>query len=172
MADAAGWLDYGILGVILLSALVSFIRGFLREAFSLATWLAAFWVAITFNDDMAELLITHIKQAELRAVVSFGALFIGTLIVGGIINFMLGSLMHRVGLSGTDRLLGVLFGVGRGILLVALLLALASLSSLPNQLWWQQSQLVPYFKPLQEWLVQFIPQVNPEQASQLVLLTK
>lgn len=172
MVDAVAWFDYGILGIILLSALISFIRGFLREVFSLVTWIAAFWVAITFNEELTARLATHIAQTELRVAVSFGILFMGTLLVGGIINFLLGSLMQRAGLSGTDRLLGVLFGLGRGILFVALLLALASLSSLPKQLWWQQSQLVPYFKPLQEWIVQFIPQVNAETTAELRIPTK
>lgn len=162
MGELSSWLDYAILAIIVLSTLISLIRGFVREALSLVTWATAFWLAITFNPSLSQYLQATIQQAELRTAASFGILFVGTLLVGGIINFMLGSLMQRVGLSGTDRMLGMLFGLGRGILLVALLLSLGSFTSLAQHEQWKSSRLVSYFTPLEQWMRQFMPDFKTE----------
>ena len=168
MVNMTPWLDYSILSIILLSSLISLIRGFVREALSLVTWIAAFWVAINFNDELMEYLKSAIHQPEMRMAVSFGILFVGTLITGGIINFILGSLMQKAGLSGTDRMLGILFGIGRGILFVALLLLVAGLTPLPEQPWWKQSQLVTYFTPLENWMGQFMPRLQVDKPLELM----
>lgn len=170
MTQLTSWLDYGIIGIILLSAFISLIRGFVREALSLMSWIAAFWVAITFNSELAAQLNNMISMPEVRTAASFGILFVATLITGGIINFVLGSLMQRAGLSGTDRMLGMLFGIGRGILLVALLLLLVSLTALPKQTAWQQSQLISYFAPLESWMAQFMPRLQVDEQHQLLTL--
>jgi len=171
VVETTSWLDYALIGIILLSSIISLIRGFVREAFSLATWIAAFWVAINFNEELADHLKNTLSQAEVRVAASFGILFVVTLLMGGIINFMLGNLLQRAGLSGTDRMLGVLFGVGRGIMLGALLLLLGSLTPFPNQPWWQQSQMLPYFQPLEKWMAQFIPQSQVKTDSEIELST-
>ncbi len=166
MGEITSWLDYVLIGIILLSGFISLIRGFVREAFSLVTWIAAFWIAISFNEALAEYLQNSIAQTEIRVAASFGILFVATLLIGGIINFILGSLMQHAGLSGTDRMLGVLFGLGRGILLAALLLLLASFTPLPQQVWWKQSQLLPYFEPLEQWMAQFLPRLQADKSTE------
>jgi membrane protein required for colicin V production len=172
VGESTSWLDYALISIILLSGIISLIRGFVREAFSLVTWIAAFWVAISFNDELAEYLKNSIAQTEVRVAASFGILFVATLLVGGILNFILGSLMQHAGLSGTDRMLGVLFGLGRGILLAALLLLIASLTPFPQQAWWTQSQLVTYFEPLEQWMAQFLPRLQLDKATEITLVTK
>lgn len=172
MGEITSWLDYVLIGIILLSGFISLVRGFVREAFSLVTWIAAFWVAISFNETLAEYLKNGIAQTEIRLAASFGILFVATLLIGGIINFILGSLMQHAGLSGTDRMLGVLFGLGRGILLAALLLLIGTLTPFPQQAWWKQSQLLPYFEPLEQWMGQFLPRLQADKLSEITLFTK
>jgi membrane protein required for colicin V production len=169
VAETTSWLDYALISIVLLSALISLIRGFIREAFSLMTWIAAFWIAINFNEELAGYLKTSITHPEVRVAASFGILFVATLLVGGIINFVLGSLMQKAGLSGTDRMLGVLFGLGRGILLASLILLLASFTPLPQQIWWKQSQLLSYFEPLEQWMAQFVPRFEAAKGNEFVL---
>lgn len=152
------WLDYSIIGVILLSILISLIRGFFREAFSLVTWVAAFWVAFTFYGILAELLVKHFHSPTVRMIVAFGVLFVASLIIGALVNFLIGQLVDRTGLSGTDRLLGVIFGCARGVMLVTILLMMARLTPLPTEDWWKGSMLIPQFHPLETWLQGYMPQ--------------
>ena len=64
---------------------------------------------------------------------------------------------QRTGMSGTDRLIGMVFGAARGILLVAILVLLAGLTPLPEEAWWVRSTLVGYFEELAFWLRDLMP---------------
>lgn len=146
------WADWAIVGILLFSALVSVTRGFLKEMMSLAIWLSAALVASIFHDQMAELLVSFIETPSLRMIAAWGILFVAVLIIGGVINFFLGKLVKATGLTGTDRFMGFLFGLLRGVIVVMVFLVLAS-QSLPvkEDLWWQQSTLIPEFMVYEEW---------------------
>ncbi len=150
------WVDYAILGVIVVSVIVSVIRGFMREALSLISWVLALWVALSFADDLAVQLNNVIAQPQIRLAVAFVMLFVITLFIGGLFNFIFGGLVQRSGLTGTDRSLGMVFGFARGGLVVALLLLIGSLSALSDSEWWKSSALIPYFKPFAVWLKSFL----------------
>lgn len=150
------WVDYAIFGIIALSALISLVRGFMREALSLAAWVLAFWVAWMFFRDLA-LHLEWITLPSARLIAAFALLLIATLMVGGLVNFLMCQLVEKTGLSGTDRLIGVLFGAARGALLVAILVLLAGLTPFPNDPWWQQSELIAYFQELAIWLRGLLP---------------
>ena len=151
------WVDYVIVGVIVLSALVSLIRGFIREAVSLLTWVVAFWVSWTFFRDLAEVFAPWFDTPSVRLGISFVILLLLTLIIGAVVNFFLGQLVDRTGLTGTDRLFGVVFGVARGVLLVAIIVLLAGLTPLPEDSWWKESQLIVYLQELAIWMRGFLP---------------
>ena len=150
------WVDYIILGIIGISALISLARGFVREAFSLAAWVLAFWVAWSFFRDLSPHL-DWFKTPSVRLAISFVILFLVTLMLGGLVNFLIGQLVDKTGLGGMDRLLGMLFGAVRGVILVVILVILAGLTPLPNDPWWQQSQLIVYFQELAIWLKSLLP---------------
>ena len=151
------WLDIVILGIILLSALISLVRGFVREAFSLAVWVLAFWVSWSFFRDLEVPLQAWIESPTVRVGVAFAALMIATLVVGGLVNFLIIQLVQRTGMSGTDRLIGMVFGAARGVLLVAVLVLLAGLTPMPEEDWWRESGLVGYFQELSYWLRDLLP---------------
>ncbi|MCB1762576.1 MAG: CvpA family protein [Gammaproteobacteria bacterium] len=151
------WVDYIIIGVIGLSALISLIRGFVREALSLAVWVLAFFVAWTFFRELAQHL-TWFSLPSVRLGVALAILFLTTLLVGGLVNYLVGQLVDKTGLTGTDRLIGMLFGAARGVLLVTLLILLAGLTPLPNDPWWNESQLIGYFQELALWLKTLLPE--------------
>ena len=150
------WVDYIILGIIGLSAVISLVRGFVREALSLAVWVLAFWVAWTFFRELAEQ-IDWFTVPSVRLCVSFAILFIATLMLGALVNFLVGQLVDKTGLSGTDRLIGIFFGAARGALLISVLVLLAGLTPFPNDPWWHESQLIGYFQELALWLKELLP---------------
>jgi len=152
------WTDYGILILVLISVVISLMRGFVREALSLVTWILAFWVGFTFYPYLSVYLTGYIASASLQTVVAFLILFITTLVVGTLVNFLIAQLVHKTGLSGTDRLLGVLFGFGRGVLVIGILVLFAGMTSFPRDAWWQHSVLLAYFKPVAFWLKGFFPE--------------
>jgi membrane protein required for colicin V production len=151
------WIDYVILGVIGLSTIISLVRGFVREALSLVVWVFAFWVAWTFFRELAGHLGVF-SVPSVRLGVAFAILFIATLIVGALVNYLIGQLVDKTGLSGTDRLIGMLFGAARGALLVAVLVLLAGLTPFPEDPWWQESSLLGHFQELATWLKGLLPE--------------
>lgn len=152
------WADFIILGLIGLSMLISLFRGFVREVMALAVWVAAFWVAITFSDEARDLLSGHIELPSAQVAVAYAGLFIATLIVGGMINFLLGKLIEQTGLSGTDRFVGLFFGAARGLVLITAAVLFAGLTPFPQDGWWQQSRLLPWFEQLSQWSVTRLPE--------------
>jgi len=103
------WFDIAILAVILISTLISLVRGFVKESISLATWIIAGFIAITYYLVLSDYLLPYIDSPTISQAAAFAALFISTLIVGAIINFMVSQLVTRTGLSGTDKMLGMIF---------------------------------------------------------------
>ena len=151
------WLDLLILGVIALSALISLIRGFVKESISLLSWIAAGIVAFRYFSPLAELLEPYLADPTIRSMAAFAVLFISTLIIGAIINFIMSQLVSKTGLSGTDKALGVVFGGARGVLIVTMIVLLASLTPMPEAQWWQDSAMVGFFQQLAEWVKGIIP---------------
>ena len=109
------------------------------------------------SDDFSQYLIQWISLPSARLGVSFAIIMITVLILGGIINYLLTQLVEHTGLSGTDRMLGIFFGIGRGAIIVAIIILLAGLTALPQDPWWNQSLLIVYFQELSLWLKSFLP---------------
>ena len=151
------WIDYTIIAIIALSVLISVMRGFVREVISLVIWVAAIAVSFIFYRYIANLMVNIIHSDEVRLIVSFVGLFLATLVLGMLINYLIGQLVSNTGLSGTDRVLGIIFGIARGILVVVLMMMLVGLTPFAKESSWQESVLVPHFQPLESWLSNFLP---------------
>lgn len=150
--------DVIILLIILASGLLALRRGFTREAFSLLTWVAAFVIARLFSPGLEVMLDELVDTPSARAAMAFGLLFAATLVVGALINHLLGELVRVTGLSNTDRMFGVAFGLLRGMLLVVVLVALAR-HPFGADPWWQESRLIPVFSAFEDWTVQVVTQL-------------
>ena len=149
--------DMVVLGVIAISILVGAIRGFIKEAFSLAVWAAAFLVAFQYSGMLALQLESHIELPSARNALAFSGLFLVVLLIGGLLTFLIGKLVEKTGLSGTDRLLGGVFGGIRGLVLVIALMLVAGLTPVPQDPWWKSSRSIQSLLPLAEWSAQFLP---------------
>jgi len=146
------WADLAILGILLVSSLISLKRGFVKEALSLAGWVAAFVIAMLFSGSLATLLANSIESPSVREMVAFAVLFAATLIVSAMANYLIGEVVKMTGLSGTDRLFGMLFGLFRGFIVVmALLLLLPPLVPINQEVWWRESLLIPHFMSMEGW---------------------
>jgi membrane protein required for colicin V production len=151
------WVDYLIIAIIGLSALISLVRGFVRETVSLLAWVIGFVVAWSYFRDLSLQLAPWVETPSLRLGLAFAILLLVVLLLGAIAGFLVGQLVDKTGLSGTDRLLGVLFGAARGAVLVAILVLLAGLTPFPQDTWWDDSRLIVHFQHLAVWLLSLLP---------------
>lgn len=159
------WIDVVILALIVLSAVLSLFRGFVKEALALASWLVALWVAMTFYENFALILAEWISVPSAQKVTAFVLLFIGVLLLGALVNYLAGKLVAKTGLTGTDRMLGIVFGAARGAVIVALLVLFAGLTPMPQDAWWQGSQLIGYFEEFAMWIREYLPTDMAENIS-------
>ena len=151
-ANSMATVDWLIIAVVVLSTLLSLKRGFVKEVLSLLTWVVAFVVSIKFADQMQALLIEQVQNDQIRYIVAFVSLFIASLVVGALVSFLLGSLIQVTGLSGTDRVLGMVFGFARGSLIIVAFISLLSLSpAIEETEFWKTSQLIPQLGQLNDW---------------------
>lgn len=164
--------DITVLAIIAISILVGALRGFVKEAFSLAVWAAAFFVAFQFSGTLALQLAGFVELPSARTAMAFAGLFLGVLLVGGLVTYLIGKLVEKTGLSGSDRLLGAVFGGVRGLFLILVLMLVAGLTPIPTDPWWKDSRSIQSLMPLAQWASQFLPDsiaehldLSPEEIS-------
>ena len=151
------WVDWLIVAIIGLSAAISLIRGFVTEALSIVIWILALWAAFHFTAPFAQVFLGGIELASVRLAVAALILIISILILGSMLSWIVGRLLRSTGLSGTDRLLGAVFGAVRGLLTVIALVAVASWTPVCHDPWWRQSQLIPSIETLAMYARDFLP---------------
>ncbi|MGJ8663682.1 MAG: CvpA family protein [Marinicella sp.] len=164
------WFDLTILSILLLSIIVSLFRGLIREVLSLLIWIGAFWLAWTFVDKGASWLEVFIELPSARHLIAFVALFLAALIIGGMINYLVGKMITKTGLGATDRFFGAFFGLGRGIIAVTALVLFLKATPFSQDPWWTESRLTPQFSKLADWVKKQMPEdmaeyfsfINPE----------
>lgn len=164
------WVDYIFLGIFFFSIFAGFARGFVREMISLVALVAAFIIASTFASSLSQSL-THlsavqgvVSQAQslgntaaqsvsyVAIGISFTILFVGTLIAGSIIGYILNIAFQSGILGFGNRVLGALFGFCRGFIISLVIIFVVQLTSMGDQPTWHQSQIVNAFQSPVQWL--------------------
>lgn len=149
--------DITIAIVLLVSIVVGLFRGFVKEALSLCTWGLAVWLGVIFHDTMSLELTGYIQNETIRSFAAFGLVFVMVLILGGLLTYGIGLLVKSSGISGTDRVLGLVFGMTRGVFLITMVLTVLSYTSFSHSHWWHDSVVVTKFEPLIAWVNHTVP---------------
>ncbi|MEW5249071.1 CvpA family protein [Microbulbifer sp. 2201CG32-9] len=140
------WADWTILAIVAISTLIGLSRGFVNETLSMVTWVAAFVIAMMFRDQLAPLLSGLVDTPSVQVIAAFAILFVFTLLAGAGLRMTLSAFVEATGLSGTDRVLGTVFGIVRGgIVVLALLILAPALIPVEQDGWWRDSALIPHF---------------------------
>lgn len=140
------WIDYALAAVIAISVLLGVVRGFAREALSLLVWVAAFALSLHYTPTMSDLLADSVSKPWLRLALAFIFLFLATLLVGGLLVFVLARAVHKSGLGGPDRVLGLGFGLVRGLLVVSVFIAAGQMTPMTQAQWWQSSAVIGHME--------------------------
>ncbi|NJM32364.1 MAG: CvpA family protein [Limnobacter sp.] len=147
--------DYLLLTLLVLSAILGGMRGLVKEVLSLVNLVFAFWVANRYGGTLVVYLDWAASLSpSMKALLGCAAAFFGSLVVGAIFIRLLTGIVQAAGLSFLDRGLGVLFGFGRGVFIVLLLVVAAGFTSLPQKQFWQESRFAPL-------AVQTVKEVKP-----------
>jgi membrane protein required for colicin V production len=132
-------LDWIFAAVLLLSILLGAWRGLVYEVLSLINWIVAFVVAQWLALDMAQRLPMSGASDTVRYAAGFVLVFIASVLVGGLIAAVVKKLIVTVGLRPVDRVLGAVFGLTRGMLLLLLVTVLVNMTTLKDSTAWQES---------------------------------
>jgi membrane protein required for colicin V production len=145
------WADWVIILVLLISSVISLKRGFIKEALSLSVWVAAFIIATLFSPHLVPHFEAYASTPSAQQMAAFSTLFIVSLLLGSALSYLLASLVKVAGLSNADRVLGVIFGLARGVLIIlAVVLYVPIVVPIDQDNWWMESSLIPHFLSMEE----------------------
>ena len=154
--------DLIVIGIVGLSTVFAFWRGLIRVVMSLVALVAAVLAAIQFSPAVANMLPVLSDNPTTRYLAAFALIFIVVALVGALLGWVLSRAIRAIGLGFVDRLLGAVFGVARGVLIVVIAVLLAGLTTLPRQEWWQNALFAPPLViaalSLRPWLPQALAQ--------------
>jgi membrane protein required for colicin V production len=150
-------IDYLLLCIIAISAVIGLWRGLVREVVSLLVWVTAFWLAYIETSSVAGHLTSWISDKGVRWVTAFLLVFIAVYVIGFIISHLLTKLVQSVGMTATDRLAGSGFGFVRGVVLASTLVLVVGMTPMTQDPAWQHSHMVGVFDNMLHWVQRQYP---------------
>ena len=138
--------------IVLGSTLLGLLRGFVREAVSLAFWILAIWAAWKFGSVVEPHLGGLLADPKVAPWIGRLVVLVLVLLTGWLIGALLSHFARSVGLGPLDRAIGLLFGLLRGMVLMGLMIIGGELVHLNQEDWWGRSKLVPYGEAVGDWL--------------------
>ena len=150
-------LDIGIIAVILLSAVIGFFRGLVREILSLLGWIISLWAAWVHAPRVAGLFASFITSPDVQKAAAFVSLFLICLVLIAVISHFICRIINGSALKSMDRTLGIVFGALRGVLLVAVFSILVQSSPFAQESWWLGSGLKDFFVQIAWYIISLLP---------------
>ena len=151
------FIDIIVLLVLFASLIFGFFRGFVKELLSLMAWAFAFFVAYYFSSSVA-IFLPFEAEFSIKYVGSFVLIFLFVLIVSSILIKFLSTFIHKIGLGASNIILGGLFGILRGVIIVYLLIFVIEKTSYAKEPSWQQANSIVLIKLLVEKTFPYLPQ--------------
>ncbi len=158
------YFDYVVIGIVAVSLLFGLWRGVVGEVVALIAWVVGVIAAVEHGSAAGGMLFTGIADPAIRALAGCAVVFVGVLLAMSLIRLAVRSMVKALGLTVTDRILGMLFGLARGALVVVLLVGLGGMTSAPAQAWWRQATLAP---PLEIAVLAIKPWLPPDLAKRI-----
>ena len=156
------WFDTAIITITGLSCAFGLYRGLIKEVLSLVTWIAALLIAKGYSESVSGVLTSLIDSNGVRYAAAFAMIFIVVMMLGTFLNFLMSKILTVTGLKFADRLLGGIFGIARGALIVLVALFFSRIF-MSNGEEWQQSTIIPHGLIAVEWSQNFISSINVAQ---------
>jgi len=133
--------DYVALGIVGLSLLFGLWRGVVGEIIALVAWILAIVAAVEFGSTVGHTAFAGLADPAVRTLAGCVVIFVGVLVVMALFRMVIRSMVKALGLTVSDRILGMIFGLVRGLLVCMVLVGLGGMTSAPLQPWWRQATL-------------------------------
>jgi len=133
--------DYAVLAILGLSIILSVWRGAVRELLALASWVMAFLAAQAYSPVAAAYVPASVENVSLRMLTGFAGVFLAVLVVMALAALTISKLVRAAGLGPVDRMLGAVFGLLRGMLVVLILVFICGLTAAPQHPAWREAML-------------------------------
>ena len=146
--------DYAVLTIIGLSVILSMMRGLVKEVLSILGWVAAVYVGRTYTGELLPMMPLDIPTDSLRILAAFLVLFLATLLLSTLLAIAISAVFKKIGLGWLDRMLGAIFGVFKGLLIVCVLVFLAGLTELPKDARWKNAM---FSSPIEVLVINMLP---------------
>jgi membrane protein required for colicin V production len=156
--------DYVIIGIMVASLALGLWRGVIGEIIALVAWVLAFFAAKLWGAEIAQAAFTGIDDPAVRIVAGWVAVFVLVLMLMALVRLAVRGLLKALGLTLTDRLLGVIFGLARGGVIAIALVAVGGMTSAPKEKWWSEAQ---FSAPLETAVLASKPWLPPEVAKRI-----
>lgn len=149
--------DYVFLLILLVSVLISVVRGLVKEVLSLLSWVGAFVVAKYGAPVVAGWLSGFIEHPKIRIAFGFVLVMVASVLLFSLLSLQIVKLVKMTGLTGTDRALGVFFGLARGVVIAVLLVLVLSLTPLPQERYWREAFFRYPLETMASWMQPRLP---------------
>ena len=151
-------IDIIIAVAIVISIIVGLIRGFVKEAISIGALVFAIWAALYFGPSIGGVSENWFSSEELQMWFGRILVFLVILALGGLLGWAISKIVRLSALSGTDRFLGAVFGVARGVLLASVAVIGGQFAGFDNDEWWLESRVIPHLEVVAEWIKVMAPE--------------
>jgi membrane protein required for colicin V production len=152
--------DWIIVAVVLISCAIGVWRGFMREAISLATWVIGLWLAWTFSSSVEPMLGGLLSGPDVKVWVARLIILVLVVLAGNLVGFIVTKVVRYSPFGPADRMLGLLFGLLRGALLIGIGVILGELLELDGEPGWKESAILPYTEFLGDWVRGLVNEVD------------